>query len=227
MFMRLVTTGISNLDHLLGGGVFKGSTVLLLGPVGSGKSYVVQHFICSWLKAGERCLYIATLEGQSNFEDAVKLNFGWGLKPFLRSGRLRFEELRDFWTIEPSQSTFERLKEKVSSAVGESRDAGIVVNNASHLFNFSRDPQSVVRMIASLKFNAEKLGSTLLLVMDKGCVDAILEENIKTLSEYALETAFRHNRERVIRVSKSIVRHGLEWHRLRVSTGEVDVELVH
>ena len=47
-------TGVRNLDQLLGGGVERGSSVLVLGPAGAGKSIIALTFAASAVKRGER-----------------------------------------------------------------------------------------------------------------------------------------------------------------------------
>ncbi len=49
-----LTTGSPELDDLLGGGVERGSSVLVLGPAGTGKSLLVLTFIATALERGER-----------------------------------------------------------------------------------------------------------------------------------------------------------------------------
>jgi len=87
--MDFLSTGISNLDMLLNGGLAKASTTLLIGPAGTLKSYIGQQFMYAGLKNGERCLYVGTLESQSDFEDQLKLNFGWDVKPFAKKGAFK------------------------------------------------------------------------------------------------------------------------------------------
>lgn len=100
-----VTTGIESLDMLLNGGLAKASTTLLIGPAGTLKSYIGQQFIYAGLMNGEMCLYVGTLESQSDFEDHLKLNFGWDVKPFVKKGLLKFVDLSHFWAFEPSRLT--------------------------------------------------------------------------------------------------------------------------
>lgn len=47
-------TGIRHLDQLLGGGVERGSSVLILGPAGAGKSIISLTFAASAVQRGER-----------------------------------------------------------------------------------------------------------------------------------------------------------------------------
>src|SRR6185503_2883128 len=55
-----VPTGIPRLDTMLtGGGYYRGSTVLVSGTAGSGKSSVAAHFANAACRRGERCLYFA------------------------------------------------------------------------------------------------------------------------------------------------------------------------
>ncbi len=51
---KLLASGIPQLDSLLGGGVAAGSSTLVLGPAGTGKSLLVLHYIAAAVKRGER-----------------------------------------------------------------------------------------------------------------------------------------------------------------------------
>ncbi|MDI1475070.1 ATPase domain-containing protein [Polyangium sp. y55x31] len=57
-----ITIGIEALDELLGGGVFEGSTTLLLGPTGSGKTVLGMHFLNAGVRAGEPALCFGFFE---------------------------------------------------------------------------------------------------------------------------------------------------------------------
>jgi circadian clock protein KaiC len=50
-------TGIEGLDPLLGGGLWRGSTTLLAGPTGSGKTTAGLQFVLEGVRRGEACLY--------------------------------------------------------------------------------------------------------------------------------------------------------------------------
>jgi circadian clock protein KaiC len=50
----LVSSGLTGLDVLLGGGITAGSSTLILGPAGTGKSLLVLHYIAAALARGER-----------------------------------------------------------------------------------------------------------------------------------------------------------------------------
>lgn len=49
-----VSSGIEGLDTLLGGGIARGSSILLLGPAGTGKSLLTLRFVQHALERGER-----------------------------------------------------------------------------------------------------------------------------------------------------------------------------
>src|SRR3990172_1188658 len=52
----LTPSGLPSLDQVLGGGLPKGSNLLVLGLIGSGKSSFGRKFIAAGLAAGEPCL---------------------------------------------------------------------------------------------------------------------------------------------------------------------------
>jgi circadian clock protein KaiC len=63
---KRVSTGIPRLDAMLGGkGYYRGSSVLISGSAGTGKTSFVAHFADAACRRGERCLYFAFEESES------------------------------------------------------------------------------------------------------------------------------------------------------------------
>jgi circadian clock protein KaiC len=60
-------TGVPALDALLGGGVDRGTSTLILGPAGSGKSTLAMRCLLEALGRGESALFISFDETQHNF----------------------------------------------------------------------------------------------------------------------------------------------------------------
>lgn len=51
------STGVPNLDRVLGGGVLRGTIVMVIGPPGSGKTVLAQQIVFHAAKRGEVALY--------------------------------------------------------------------------------------------------------------------------------------------------------------------------
>ncbi len=91
---EIVSTGIPGLDSLLrNGGFFRGSSILLSGVAGTGKTTIGSHFIDAACARGERCLYFAFEESAGEICRNA-LSVGLDLRKRVESGRLRFEVSR-------------------------------------------------------------------------------------------------------------------------------------
>ena len=80
-----LSSGIEGLDTLLGGGADKGSSLMLLGPAGVGKSTVCAQYAAAAARRGERALvynFDESTESWVSRADAL----GMGLSPHLESG---------------------------------------------------------------------------------------------------------------------------------------------
>lgn len=64
----MASTGLSELDEALGGGIDRGTTTLIRGPSGAGKSALALQFLDVVLQRGEAALFISFDETQRNFE---------------------------------------------------------------------------------------------------------------------------------------------------------------
>lgn len=96
-----ISTGIAGLDAMLGGqGFYRGSSVLVSGQAGTGKSSVAAKFALSTCDRGERCLYVAFEEASKQIIRNMR-SIGIDLQPQLQAGNLRLVAER------PTQSGLE------------------------------------------------------------------------------------------------------------------------
>lgn len=79
------TTGVLGLDEMTNGGFFIGSSTLVAGPTGGGKTMLSISFLNEGLKKGESCLYIGFEESKDQILRNAK-SFGWDLEPYIKSG---------------------------------------------------------------------------------------------------------------------------------------------
>jgi circadian clock protein KaiC len=89
-----ISTGIDRLDGMLGGqGFFRGSSILLSGTSGAGKTSVAAHFVDAACRRGERCLYFAFEESPRQIVRNMR-SIGIDLEPWVRKGLLQFQAAR-------------------------------------------------------------------------------------------------------------------------------------
>ncbi|MDC0721274.1 circadian clock protein KaiC [Nannocystis bainbridge] len=88
-----VSTGIERLDAMLAGGVYRGTSVLLSGTAGTGKSSIAAHMAAACCARGERCLYYSFEESPSQVLRNMR-TIGLDLAPWLDNGMLHFVSTR-------------------------------------------------------------------------------------------------------------------------------------
>jgi len=89
-----VSSGIERLDNMLGGkGFFRGSSILISGTAGTGKSSISAHFAQANCQKGERCLYFAFEESANQIIRNMR-SIGIDLEPFVHQDLLKFQALR-------------------------------------------------------------------------------------------------------------------------------------
>ena len=89
-----VSTGIPSLDNLFaGGGYTKGSTVLVSGTAGTGKTSLAAAFTLESCKRGERCLYLSYEESPAQLIQNMR-SIGFDLEQWSKKGMLKIVSTR-------------------------------------------------------------------------------------------------------------------------------------
>jgi len=89
-----ISTGIPRLDTMLEGkGYYRGSSVLVSGTAGTGKSSVAAKFADSACRRGECCLYLAFEESESQIIRNMQ-SIGINLEPWVKKGLLKIHASR-------------------------------------------------------------------------------------------------------------------------------------
>jgi circadian clock protein KaiC len=122
-----VSSGVERLDAMLDGkGYFRGSTILISGTAGTGKTSFVSSFARATCERGERCLYFAYEESVQQLTRNMR-SIGIDLNGFIKKGLLRVESTRPF------QYGFEMHLVLVHKMVREFNPSVVVIDPISNL----------------------------------------------------------------------------------------------
>ena len=119
---RLIASGSPPLDRLLGGGLQEGSSLLIIGPAGTGKSVLSTQYACAATERGDHVRFYLFDERLNSF---LLRNEGLGidLGDALGDGRLKLRQ------IEPTEMSPGEFANDVARAVEEEHVRMIVIDS--------------------------------------------------------------------------------------------------
>jgi circadian clock protein KaiC len=140
---KRVSSGIARLDGMLEGkGFYQGSTILVSGTAGTGKTSISASFANATCQRGERCLYFAFEESPNQIMRNMK-SIGIDLEPFVQKKLLKFHAVRStFYGLETHLVQMQKL-------IDEFKPASVVVDPITNLIN-AGDQNDVKSMLTRL-----------------------------------------------------------------------------
>ncbi|HEU4520103.1 MAG TPA: ATPase domain-containing protein [Microvirga sp.] len=153
-----IPSGLDELDRLLGGGLDRGTSTLVIGPSGAGKSSMALGYVHAALTRGERVLMIS-------FDETKRILFqraagiGLDIAPFAESGSLQVEQ------IDPANVSPGELSGRVQDAVERGGARLVVIDSLTGYLNAMAEEQYVVLQMHELLTYLNQLGVVTILIL--------------------------------------------------------------
>jgi circadian clock protein KaiC len=146
--LERVSSGVRYLDGMLSGqGYFRGSTILVSGTAGTGKTSLAAHFLDAACRRGERCLCFLFEESPLQLLRNMR-SIGIDLEPWVASGLLQFHADR------PSRYGLETHLVTIHQVVADFKPSVVVIDPVTNLMTVGTyaDVQAMLtRLIDHLK----------------------------------------------------------------------------
>jgi circadian clock protein KaiC len=121
-----VSTGIARLDHMLGGGMFRGSTLMVTGTAGTGKTSLGAHVANAACARGEQALLVLLEESPKQVLRNMR-SIGLDLRPWVEAGLLRI------WAARPSVYGLETHLSVLAELIEEKAPSVAVIDGIASL----------------------------------------------------------------------------------------------
>jgi circadian clock protein KaiC len=143
-----VSTGVESLDEMfMGKGIYKGTTVLISGNAGSGKTSLMSSFADSVCRNGNKVIFIALEESKNQIIRNME-SIGLNLRKWEEEGKLIFHVTRPtYYSIEMHLAIIHQL-------VNKHNPAAVIIDPISNLTSISNSSEAnslLTRLIDFLK----------------------------------------------------------------------------
>jgi circadian clock protein KaiC len=130
-----ILTGIPRLDMMLGvKGFYRGSSILISGQAGTGKTSIAATFVDAACRRNEKCLFFIFEESESQILRNMK-SIGINLEPWVKSGLLKFHAVR------PTTYSLEMHLSVMLNLIGKFKPSVVAVDPISNLYPIGDDIQ--------------------------------------------------------------------------------------
>ncbi|MCO5383271.1 MAG: circadian clock protein KaiC [Methanosarcina barkeri] len=196
-----ISTGVERLDTMLGGkGYYRGSTILLSGTAGTGKTSFAAEFARAACERGERCLYFAFEESPSQITRNMN-SIGIDFQPYIDTGLMQISASRPMaYGLEMHLIAMRRLIDKFEPAI-------VIVDPISNMTNVGTQADvmfTLTKLIDYLKL--KNITAVCTSLVEHESIEGINAQGISSLMDTWIGLRFFENdneRNRGISVIKS------------------------
>jgi circadian clock protein KaiC len=147
-----VSTGIPRLDHMLGGGMFRGSALMVSGTAGTGKTSLGAHMVNATCERGEQALMVLLEESPEQVLRNMR-SIGLDLQPWVEAGLLRI------WAARPSAYGLETHLAIFAELIEEKTPSVAVIDGIASLSNGIPNTEVNTEMISIMARKIDLLKS--------------------------------------------------------------------
>lgn len=223
-----VSTGVPELDTILGGGLVANRSYLLEGTPGSGKTTIAMQFLLAGAQGGEPGLYITLSETAAELNEVAR-SHGWslgGIELFELVSEDGLHPESEQSILDPSEVELGETIAGVMECVDRLRPARVVFDSLSEMRLLAQNSLRYRRQILALKQYFSTRQCTVLLLDDRSSDPGDLQlhsiaHGVITLEQAAKEYGSERRRLRVVKMRGVKYRGG--FHDFAIETGGVAV----
>ncbi|HEX5754224.1 MAG TPA: ATPase domain-containing protein [Archangium sp.] len=138
-----VSTGVAGLDRMFDGGLRRGSSTLVVGAAGSGKTLLGMHFLFAGAAAGEHGLLVSFQENPTLLRHLIS-GFGWNVEELGERGHLTS------LYVSPVEMNIDDIVQQMTAVLDSRPIRRVVIDSMGDLEAASSDPQRFRGYIYSL-----------------------------------------------------------------------------
>jgi circadian clock protein KaiC len=217
------TSGLAALDNLWGGGLPYGSSTLIIGPAGSGKSSLAIQYAAQAAKEGRfAAVYIFDETRQTLLTRSEGL--GLRLTEFIKAGHLTVEQ------IDPAELSPGEFTERVRESVRQSHAEVVVIDSLNGFLNAMPGESYLPMQMHELLMYLNQLGVVTILVMAQaGMIGTPMKSpvDLSYLADNVLLTRYfesqGHVRKALSVVKKRSGRHEQTIRELRFAKNTIEI----
>ena len=196
-----VSSGIPSLDKMLGGqGFYKGSSVLVSGTAGTGKTSIAGYFANETCRRGERCIYFAFEESPKQIMRNMQ-SIGIKLQDHVKNGLLKFHASR------PTLNGLEMHLVSIHQMVEEFKPQTVILDPITNLITVGSVSEVKTMLIRLIDFlQAEQITVMFTALTLNNIVNEQTDEGVSSLVDAWLlvrDIEFNGERNRGMYVMKS------------------------
>lgn len=171
---ELVTSGVPELDALLGGGPDRGTSTLLMGPAGAGKSTVAMQYAVAAADRGGHAVVFAFDESAATLKarmHSLGIHFTEGLGP----GQVKIHQ------VDPAELSPGEFTHRVQESVEQHRAQVVVIDSFNGYMNAMPKEQFLTAQLHELLSYLGRTGvTTFMVVAQHGMIGANMHSPVDT-----------------------------------------------
>ena len=151
-------SGVKELDELFKGGVQRGTSTLILGPTGCGKSTICTQFVVQAAKRGERSAVYTFDETRQSFRVRSR-GLGMDIDPYLDKELLHLEQ------VDPAELSPGEFIYRIRRGVEEKRWRIVVIDSLNGLLNSMSEEEGLAVQLHELLSYLNQVGVASFMVL--------------------------------------------------------------